>query len=38
VLVVKDGKNERLLPLVGTVIDAVDLEAGEIRVDWGSDW
>jgi 16S rRNA processing protein RimM len=38
VLVVKDGKTERLLPLVGTVIDAVDLEAGEIRVDWGSDW
>jgi 16S rRNA processing protein RimM len=38
VLVVKDGKTERLLPLVATVIDAVDLEAGEIRVDWGSDW
>jgi len=38
VLVVKDGKIERLLPLVGAVVDAVDLEAGEIRVDWGSDW
>jgi 16S rRNA processing protein RimM len=38
VLVVKDGKAERLLPLVGTVIDAVDLDAGEIRVDWGRDW
>jgi 16S rRNA processing protein RimM len=38
VLVVKDGKTERLLPLVRSVVDAVDLDAGEIRVDWGRDW
>jgi 16S rRNA processing protein RimM len=38
VLVVKDGKTERLLPMVGAVVKKVDLDAGEIRVDWGRDW
>jgi 16S rRNA processing protein RimM len=38
VLVVKDGKTERLLPMVAAVIDEVDLDAAEIRVDWGRDW
>jgi 16S rRNA processing protein RimM len=38
VLVVKDGETERLLPRVGAVVEQVDLEAGEIRVDWGRDW
>lgn len=38
VLVVKDGDTERLLPMVGAVIDRIDLDAGEIRVDWGLDW
>jgi 16S rRNA processing protein RimM len=38
VLVVKDGDTERLLPMVAAVIDKVDLDAGEIRVDWGRDW
>ncbi len=38
VLVVREGTIERLLPMVGAVVDAVDLDAGEIRVDWGRDW
>jgi 16S rRNA processing protein RimM len=38
VLVVQDGDVERLLPMVGTVIDGIDLAAREIRVDWGRDW
>jgi 16S rRNA processing protein RimM len=38
VLVVKDGETERLLPMVGAVVEQIDLEAGEIRVDWGRDW
>ena len=38
ILVVQDGGTERLLPLVGTVIDGIDLPACEIRVDWESDW
>jgi len=38
VLVVRDGEVERLLPMVGTVIDSIDLGAREIRVDWGRDW
>jgi 16S rRNA processing protein RimM len=38
VLVVKDGDTERLLPMVAAVIDKVDLDAGEIHVDWGRDW
>ena len=29
---------ERLLPLVPSVVDEVDLRSGEIRVDWGADW
>ena len=29
---------ERLLPFVATVVDGVDLDAGEVRVDWGADW
>ena len=38
-----DGGNsaaptERLLPFVDSVILAVDLSAGQIRVDWGKDW
>ena len=29
---------ERLLPFVSAVVLAVDKEAGQIRVEWGSDW
>jgi 16S rRNA processing protein RimM len=32
------GHGERLLPFVPTVVKAVDLESGLIRVDWGLDW
>jgi 16S rRNA processing protein RimM len=38
VLVVRDGEIERLLPMVATVIDSIDLAARVIRVDWGRDW
>jgi 16S rRNA processing protein RimM len=38
VLVVRDGDTERLLPMVGAVVDKIDIEAGEIRVEWGRDW
>jgi len=38
VLVVREGKRERLLPFVSSVIDAVDGAAGIVRVDWQSDW
>ena len=36
--VVDDVGLERLLPFVSAVIQAVDGEAGRIRVEWGSDW
>ena len=36
--VVSADVGERLIPFVGTVVLAVDREAGRIRVDWGSDW
>jgi len=29
---------ERLLPFVSAVVLTVDKEAGQIRVEWGSDW
>jgi 16S rRNA processing protein RimM len=29
---------ERLLPFVAAVVLAVEKEAGQIRVEWGSDW
>ena len=32
------GKGERLVPFVPTVVRKVDLAAGRIEVDWGSDW
>jgi 16S rRNA processing protein RimM len=32
----RDG--ERLLPVVQSVVERIDLEAGEVRVDWGADW
>lgn len=32
-----DG-GERLIPFIPAVVESVDLEAGEIRVDWGADW
>jgi 16S rRNA processing protein RimM len=38
VLRVGDGKGERLLPFVGTVVKKVDLAARRIEVDWGLDW
>lgn len=37
VLVVQ-GESERLIPFIADVIQAVDLAAGEIRVDWGVDY
>jgi 16S rRNA processing protein RimM len=39
VLRVGDGSgDEHLLPFVAAVVLEVDLEAREIRVDWGADW
>lgn len=38
VLVVREGKKERLLPFVDAVIKQVDLPARTIRVAWGADW
>jgi 16S rRNA processing protein RimM len=36
--VVDDAGLERLLPFVSAVVQAVEGEAGRIRVEWGSDW
>lgn len=36
--VVGDDSVERLLPFVAAVVLAVEKEAGQIRVEWGSDW
>ena len=36
--VVDDDGNERLLPFVGAVVLEVNKAAGQIRVEWGSDW
>jgi 16S rRNA processing protein RimM len=38
VMRVLDGKVERLIPFVAAFIKDVALKAGEIRVDWGSDF
>jgi len=32
------GKGERLVPFVPAVVRKVDLAAGRIEVEWGSDW
>jgi 16S rRNA processing protein RimM len=32
------GEKERLIPFVQAIAREVDLEAGRIVVDWGSDW
>ena len=29
---------ERLLPFIAGVVSEIDMDAGEIRVDWGADW
>jgi 16S rRNA processing protein RimM len=36
--VVDEDGAERLLPFVAAVVLAVEKEAGQIRVEWGSDW
>jgi 16S rRNA processing protein RimM len=38
VLRVGEGREERLLPFVATVVRAVDLAARRIDVEWGADW
>jgi 16S rRNA processing protein RimM len=38
VLRVGEGRRERLLPFVATVIRRVDLAGRRIEVDWGLDW
>jgi 16S rRNA processing protein RimM len=38
VLRVGEGKRERLLPFVETVVRKVDVAARRIEVDWGLDW
>lgn len=36
--VLGDDSVERLLPFVSAVVLTVEKEAGQIRVEWGSDW
>ena len=38
VMRVGEGKGERLLPFVATVVRKVDLATRRIEVDWGLDW
>lgn len=38
VLVVREGKTERLLPFIAQVIKEVDVPNKVIRVDWEADW
>ena len=42
VLVVREGESkdakQRLLPFIASVVKAVDVAAGAIRVDWPEDW
>ncbi|MBV1774903.1 ribosome maturation factor RimM [Burkholderiaceae bacterium DAT-1] len=38
VLVVRDEKQERLIPFVKSVVTQVELESRTIRVDWGLDY
>jgi len=38
VMRVGEGKHERLLPFVATVVRKVDLARRRIEVDWGLDW
>ncbi|MBU0752046.1 MAG: ribosome maturation factor RimM [Gammaproteobacteria bacterium] len=38
VLVVREGKTERLLPFIAQVVREVDVPAGVIRVEWEADW
>jgi 16S rRNA processing protein RimM len=35
---VRSQGGERLIPFVAPVLDRIDLDAGEIHVDWGADW
>jgi 16S rRNA processing protein RimM len=35
---VGEGKGERLLPFIATVVRKVDLAARRIEVEWGLDW
>jgi len=37
-VLVVEGERERLLPFIAQVILQVDLEAGRINVDWGTDY
>lgn len=37
-VLVLDGPDERMIPFVGAVVKAVDLEQGLITVDWGMDY
>jgi 16S rRNA processing protein RimM len=38
-ILVTQGERERLIPfLMDRFIDAVDIEAGEVRVDWDADF
>jgi len=38
VLVVREGKTERLLPFIAKVVNEVDVANRLIRVDWEADW
>jgi len=38
VLQVEDGDQERLIPFVGAYVQNVNLESGEIQVEWEADW
>jgi 16S rRNA processing protein RimM len=36
--ITREDGSEQLIPMVPAVLDEIDLEAGTVRVDWGSDW
>ncbi len=38
VMVLRCERGERLLPWVPSVVEAIDLDSGVVRVDWGADW
>ena len=38
VMVVADGERERLIPFVRRIVAAVDVDAGQVVVDWRPDW
>ncbi len=38
IMKVVQDEQERLIPFTAPIVQAVDAEAGQIKVDWGADW